>query len=131
MIEENVTTVEIYTTKTIEREAAIESMETVDVVLLTMMWVCLGIALVLAISIFVVVSCRRVLVRSLKVQHQSAKDDFQCPTETGGLETQTDRCGEPAEEKPSKFWQPRFDGGKEQKESYLSIKMDAEDFNEH
>ena len=63
----NVTTVDVYTQKVQEREVNNENMQKVDVVLLIIMWNCLGIALLLAISICIVMNCRRVLSRSTKV----------------------------------------------------------------
>lgn len=47
-------------------------MEKVDVALLTIMWVCLGMALALSLSICAVITCRRKIVKSLKVQHSAA-----------------------------------------------------------
>ena len=61
------TTVDVYTQKVQEREVNNENMQKVDVVLLIIMWNCLGIALLLAISICIVMNCRRVLSRSTKV----------------------------------------------------------------
>ena len=66
-VHETVTTVEIYASILEEREVQAENMEKVDVALLTIMWVCLSIALALSLSICAVITCRRKIVTSLKV----------------------------------------------------------------
>ena len=86
---------DIYASQVEKREAANGQMETADVVLLTTMWVCLGIAFTLSIFICVVVSCRRVLVRSFKIHCQKGEEPYHAAaataTETCGVENLPDR----------------------------------------
>jgi mannose/fructose/N-acetylgalactosamine-specific phosphotransferase system component IIC len=67
----NQNTVGLYASKVAEREANNEKMESVDVALLSIMWICLSVSITLSVLICVVFSCRRVITRSLKVQNIS------------------------------------------------------------
>lgn len=84
----NLTTpAEIYKSKVDEREKSNAFMDSVDVALLTVMWICLGTALFLSIFICATISCRRVLVRSFKVAHTNAVEPYVITTDVGNFDT--------------------------------------------
>jgi len=80
----------IYSSMVAERDMKNQSMESADVALLSIMWVCIGIAVVVSVFICVTVSCRRMLARSLKVAHFKMPENFQITTEPGNFETHND-----------------------------------------
>ena len=113
-VQVNVTNIELYNSRVEERKDSKEKVENVDVILLTIMWVCLAIAMFLSVFICVTISCRRVLVRSFKVANMQGVETYQITTDGNHLETQCGHNG-PYEERnsPNKLWkQGRVVSGK-------------------
>jgi len=98
----------IYSSKVAERNMINQNMDSVDVALLSIMWVCIGIAVVVSVFICVTVSCRRMLVRSLKVAHLQMPENFQITTEAGNFETHNEQQEGPYDvKKGSNMWQEK------------------------
>ena len=62
----HVQTAEIYASKVQEREEYNNQMETLDVALVSTMWACLGVALIISLTICGLISCKRVLMKQMK-----------------------------------------------------------------
>lgn len=97
-----------------ERQESNAMMDTIDVVLLTIMWICLSIALFLSIFICATISCRRVLVRSFKVASQQMIEPYVVTTDAGNFETNAENPEGPYDNAKTKL----YANG----EKYLSVK---------
>lgn len=120
-LEVNVTVAELYTNKVDERSKNTEAMDTIDVVLLTVMWICLGTAMFLSIFICATISCRRVLVRSFKVQNQQMVEPYVVTTDGGNFDTNHEHAEGPYDIKNQSKW--AFDKSSKPNDQYLTVKQ--------
>lgn len=110
---------ELYSNQVDERTKNNEAMETVDVVLLTVMWICLGTAMFLSIFICATISCRRVIVRSFKVANEQMVEPYVVTTDAYNFETNIENAEGPYEAKNKKLSLNKSSKGDEK---YVSVK---------